>query len=134
MVRFGMVIEQLRSHKERRVKANAIKTAIALLKQLTKLDPADFLTDPASIDVCIDFIWHCTTGTPCKVLYSDASLALSAIMLHLGELKYHVDFERVLKRILRHPMSYVRYDVLDAANQLDAEGRNYHASTMVRKN
>ena len=68
MVRFGMVIEQLRSHEERRVKANAIKTAIALLKQLTKLDPADFLTDPASIDVCIDFIWHCTTGRPCKVL------------------------------------------------------------------
>jgi len=131
MVRFGLVIEQLRAHRERRIKANAIKTAVALLKQLMKLDPAEFLVDPASIDVCIDFIWQCTTGRPCKVLYSDASLVLSAIMLHLGETNSHVDFGRVLKRILRHPKCFVRYDVLDAANQLDTEGLDYHASAIA---
>ena len=130
MVRFGRVIEQLRGHHERRVKANAIKLAVALLQQLTKLEPVD-LVDPASLDACMEFIWQCTTGRPCKAMYKDASMALSAILLHLGEMDARADFGRVMERMLRHPMSFVRYDVLDAINQLDTEGLNYHAAAIA---
>jgi len=130
MVRFGSAIEQLRGHRERRVKANAIKTAVALLQHMTKLEPVA-LMDPASLDAFIEFIWQSTTGRPCKAMYTDASMALSAILLHLGEMDAHADFGRVMERMLRHPMSFVRYDVLDAINQLDTEGLNHHAAAIA---
>lgn len=129
-IRFGSVIDQLRSHKERRVKANAIKTATALLKQLTKMDPAD-LVDEASLDACIDFVWQCTTGRPCKAFYPNAAEVLSKIMRHLAETDAHAEFGRVLARILKHPLSFVRYEVLDAACDVSAAGLIYHAAAIA---
>ena len=131
MARFGDTIRRMFYHTDKRVSVYAKQTAVALLKQLAKLEPAAFL-EPVALTEFLRFIMRMLSSSHSATMDHHAKWALWILMSTLRDMAAHVLLAGVIAKVMTYSDRPARDAALDTISRLGHDALAHHASHIAR--